>query len=195
MTANQHRREIVASLDEEGGPLSAFQRILVLTDGTVTDLLEAFVKESIWVEVLAQSLERGGSEGQELELIETERVLRRTVVLRGVSSGEAFLYGDSVVLPDRLPAAVLKSLLTTTQPIGKLLAENRVETFREIEGVRFERMSECARHFDVDASAPFVFRTYRIHVGQRPVMRITEGFPLESFGAHVGAVGAPLVGT
>ena len=78
---------------------------------------------------------------------------------------------------------MLKGLLTTSEPIGRLLADNRVETFREIVSVRFEAAGGASDHFGVDAEAPIVLRTYRIDVGGRPVMCITESFPVSWFGA------------
>jgi chorismate-pyruvate lyase len=86
-----------------------------------------------------------------------------------------------VIAPDRLPPAVLEGLVETGRPIGKLLASSRIETFREIVGIGFEPAGECADHFGVDPASNLVFRTYRIHVQQRPVMRITEKFPTSWF--------------
>lgn len=168
------------SPDGAGEPLSVFQRVLLTTDGTVTDVLEAYVGEAIRVVKLAQSF--GGVATDRSDMARhNEGVLRRTVLLQGAITGTNFIYGDSVVIPKRLPAAVLEGLLATGKPIGKLLAENRVETFREIVDLGFEPAAGCAGHFGVTTDSLLVFRTYRIHVGRRPVMRITEKFPLTWF--------------
>lgn len=188
MSTSQSLRDALWSLDQAGTPLSAFQRVLLMTDGTVTDVLEAYVGEGIRIVKLAQSfslarsLRPGSSEILEMDLLENDRVLRRTVLLQGSISATNFIHGDSVIIPARLPAAVLEGLSTTVEPIGRLLAENRVETFREIVGVRFGTAADCAHHFGVEATAPSVFRTYQIYIGHSPVMRITESFPLTWFG-------------
>ena len=168
------------SLGGAGQPLNVFQRVLLTTDGTVTDVLEAYVSEAIRVVKLAQGFTCCLTEPSDMAL-GNERVLRRTVLLQGTISGTNFIHCDSVVIAERLPAPVLAGLLTTGKPIGKLLAENRVETFREIVDLGFEPAAGCASHFGVATETPLVFRTYRIHHGQRPVMCITEKFPMAWF--------------
>ena len=183
MAATQSLLDACWSLNEGGTPLNTFQRVLLMTDGTVTDILEAHVAESICVVRLTQSFGCDDPEmAPECELLKNERVLHRTVLLQGTSSGTNFLHGESIIVPDRLPAPVLEGLLTTDKPIGRLLAENRVETFREIVGLGFEPACEYGNYFGVDPESQLVFRTYRIYVRQRAVMRITEKFPISWFG-------------
>lgn len=188
MATGRSLRDTLWSLDQGDAPLSVFQRVLLLTDGTVTDVLEAYLGEGIRIVKLAQSLslnssaEAGSPEGLEMNLIENDQVLHRTVLLQGSISGINFIHGDSVIIPDRLPASVLEGLLTTTEPIGRLLVENRVETFREIVGFRFGAATDYAHYFDIETTSPVVSRTYQIYMTHRPVMRITESFPLTWFG-------------
>lgn len=155
MATSQSLRDVLWSLDQESTPLSAFQRVLLMTDGTVTDVLEAYVGEGICIVGPAQSFSLESSEDLGMGLLRNDRVLHRTVLLQGSVSGTNFIHGDSVIIPDRLPDSVLESLLTTAEPIGRLLTENRVETFREIVGVRFGAAADCARLFGVEASAPW----------------------------------------
>jgi chorismate-pyruvate lyase len=56
-----------------------------------------------------------------------------------------------------------------------------VETYREIVAVGFEPAGTCADYFGVDPASKLVFRTYRIIVERRPVVRITEKFPVTWF--------------
>jgi chorismate-pyruvate lyase len=162
-------------------PLSTFQRILLMTDGTVTDVLEAYASEPIRVVKLAQSFDVADSERGELDMPSTERVLRRSILLQGVESGTNFVYADSVLTPDHLHPEVLEGLLVSEKPLGRLIAEHRIETFREILALGFEPAGTCAEYFNVDPRTKLVFRTYRIMVGQRPVVRITEKFPVTWF--------------
>ncbi len=117
--------------------LTVFERILLITDGTVTDLLEAFAGEAISVVKLSQSIGHRNGDAHALDVLEHEHVLQRTVLLRGADSGTSFLYGDSVIVPERLPPALFEGLMATGQTIGRLLATYRLETFREIVDVRF----------------------------------------------------------
>jgi chorismate-pyruvate lyase len=184
MAINQSLWGVVRSLNGGREHLSAFQRVLLTTDGTVTHVLEAFADEAICVVKLAPSFEHQASTGHGMELLANERVMHRSVLLQGAISRTNFLRADSLIVQDRLPTAVLQGLLTTDEPIGRLLVKHRVESFREIEGVRFEPAAECAEYFGVDPGDPFVFRTYQIYIRQRPVIRITEGFPTAWFRAQ-----------
>jgi chorismate-pyruvate lyase len=161
-------------------PLSTFQRVLLMTDGTVTEILEAHLAEAICVVKLSQSFGRDLVEAG-LELLDSERVLHRSVLLQGATSGINYIYADSAIVADRLPPVVLDGLLTGGEPIGRLMADNRVETFREIMELGVESAAGCAEYFGVDGTSDLIFRTYQIHLNQRPVIRITEKFPATHF--------------
>lgn len=161
--------------------LTRFQRILLGTDGTVTHILEAYADEPIEAVKLFQELDAANAGDAQLELGEHEKVLRRRVVLRGRRSGQSLLYAEAVVVPHRVHLDVLNALLTTEKPIGRVLAENRTETFREILFVDREPAGPFGPLFGVDASAELIFRTYRIVAGRRPIMLITEKFPADRF--------------
>lgn len=90
------------------------------------------------------------------------------ILLQGATSGVTFIHADSVVMLDRLPAGVADALLTTERPIGKLLAERRTETFREIVGAWAECHEPIAAHFGLTAHDPLLARTYRIVARGRP---------------------------
>lgn len=181
MDAKQSLLDLFGALNEGGPPLSILQRILLITDGTVTDVLEAYANEPIRVVKLEQSFGSVDARRPELDLPPSGRVLRRTVLLQGAISGQNFLYADSVITPDGLAPEIVDGLIGSDRPVGRLLAQHRVETFREIVALGFELAGTCAEHFDVEPTSRLVFRTYRILVSGQPVMRITEKFPLGLF--------------
>jgi chorismate-pyruvate lyase len=161
--------------------LTRLQQLLLGTDGTVTHLLSVFAGEPIDVVKLAQVFDRATPSDDALDVAAGDRVLRRQVLLRGRESGTDFLHADAVVVPARVDAAVLDGLLATDEPIGRLLATNRVETFREILSVGQAPAGPCGRHFRIPETADVVFRTYRIVTMGLPAMLITERFPPGSF--------------
>lgn len=160
-----------------GLPLSLLQRILLTTDGTVTHVLEAYGDERIRVVKLEHSEEPSRVDHPGLEMSGPETVMRRTILLQGMSSGRNYLYAESAVLVDRLEPALGEGLRSTDEPIGKLLVASRLETFREVLSCGQELAGTCARHFGIHPSAPLVVRTYRVIAGGRPIMLITEKFP------------------
>ena len=181
MDAKQSLLDLFGTLSHTETPLSTLQRVLLMTDGTVTDVLEAYANEPIRVKKLNQTFDIVDSEQPELDLPSTERVLRREVLLHGVASGKNFLYADSVLWPDELHPELVAGLLGSDTPLGRLLAKYRVETFREIVALGFEPAGPCAGYFEIDPTTKLVFRTYRIIINGRPVVRITEKFPVTLF--------------
>lgn len=167
-------------LKENRHRLGILQRALLVTDGTVTNLLEVYGDEPVHVVKLAQRFDPVPPDQTDPGLAH-EAVLLRTVLLQGVHSRRNMLYAHSILTVDRLDPRIVDGLLHTDCPVGRLLARYRVETFREIAAVGFEPAATCAEYFDVDTNDTLVFRTYRVLVDQKRVMEITEKFPLTLF--------------
>ncbi len=161
--------------------LGVVPRILLTTDGTLTHILEAYAVEPVYLVKLSHAMVTDPLVRVSLGLGEHERALRRVILLRGAKSDATFVYADSVVMLDRLPAMVVEGLLDTEIPIGKLLFSCRAETYREILATGEEQDPGVAAHFGVEGSEPLVSRTYQIVFEDRPVTRITEKFPRASF--------------
>ena len=161
--------------------LTRFQRMLLGTDGTVTHILEAYADEPVEVVKLLQALDVGGEADAELELSTDDKLLRRRVLLRGTETGRTLLYAEATVAVARVGPEILDGLVRTDRPIGALLAAHRTETFREILRVQREPAGALGAYFGVEPSADLIARTYRIIQGRRPLILITEKFPLTSF--------------
>lgn len=161
--------------------LTPFQQILLGTDGTVTYILEAYAGEPIEVVKLSQLSDRSNAGDAHLAVGDDEKVLRRRVLLRGGRSKHNLLYAEAVVVVERVEGPFLDGLLETDKPIGTLLAESRMETFREILAVGREPAAASAPHFGIDPAAELVVRTYRILASRRPIILITEKFPTTFF--------------
>ena len=158
--------------------LSLFQRILLATDGTVTDLIALYAGEAIRVKKLVQTIGEESAPA-ELQCIGPTRLLSRRILLTGAM--KTYLYAESQFVLERLSKSIQDQMLNTDRPIGLLWKEERLETFREIVGQAVEPNAAIAQYFDLPASAPFVSRTYLIHHGGRPLGMITEKWPLSFF--------------
>lgn len=157
--------------------LSPFQRILLTTDGMVTEMLEAFYWERMTVVKLGQALEPIEEYDSDLEIDEGTEVLKREILLQGAETKINRLHASSVLVPDRLDEKMREGLLNSRRPIGLLILEDRLETFREILECGISPAGPIDTHFGVSPETPVVFRTYRVFAARRPVMRITETFP------------------
>jgi len=68
-------------------------------------------------------------------------------------------------------------LINSSKPIGHLILENRLETFREILGCVREEAGDIGEHFHIEPSAQLISRRYRVIAHGHPIMLITEKFP------------------
>lgn len=159
------------------------QHVLLVTDGTVTNVLEAYAGEPITVVKLRQTIEPAGRSVSDLDVRQSDAVMRREVLLRGSESGRTFVHALSQIVPDRLDPAIRRGLLESSKPIGRLIEENHLETFREILSAQREPAGARGVHFGLGHTAPVTSRTYRIIAGGRPIMLITETFPVDAFRA------------
>jgi chorismate-pyruvate lyase len=157
--------------------LTSFQRILLTTDGMVTEMLEANYWERMVVERLFQEDYALEHEIPDLECKPGEHVLDRRILLRGRMSHLARLYAESFIVRDRLPKPLREGLVNSSKPIGLLILENRLETFREIIGCVREEAGDLAVHFGIEPSDYLISRLYRVLAHGQPIMLITEKFP------------------
>jgi chorismate-pyruvate lyase len=159
------------------------QRILLVTDGTVTEILEAYAGESMRLIKLYEELVTLEADLAGLELAAGQPVLRRKILLQGKMSLTNFLYADSYVALDRLDDWMRRGLLESHKPIGFLMQEHRLETFREIVGCGRELADGLGPYFNVDEADGMIWRTYKVISNRKPIMLITEKFPETHFPA------------
>ena len=153
---------------------SLFQKVLLSTDGTVTELLSLYCGRPIRARKIAQSLAAGAAPAV-LAAAPHERILHRTIVL-GSGIGDELLFADSCFVFDRFSAAIQHDLLQSELPIGLLWRRERLEMHREIVDRRSETCAAVASLLGVACDATLYCRTYVIFHHQRPLGVITEKF-------------------
>ena len=154
-----------------------FLRTLLVTDGTVTKSLEAFFWESVSVENLGQEVVRLDRDVEWLEMNAGEEALERQIKLTGDDTGDIYAYAKSVLKLGLLPEPVRAELLDGKIGIGEMLRERGMETYREIVDIGREIDESLQWVFGVGRCGELVYRTYRVLMGQKPVIQITEKFP------------------
>lgn len=182
------------------GDLSLVPRILLATDGGITHILEAYAGERVDLVRLATSTALDPSERRRLGIAAEERALQRVSLLRGRTSGRAFVHARSVVALDRLPEQAAIELEQMGASLLALLAENRIGTFRETidEWEGLDR--QISGRLGHPATQRLLGRTYQIVSGGRPLAWVTEhfskaGFPHGATGSSGAPAGAGLGGT
>ncbi len=186
LIANEHlmRDDLQQSLERHHinpATLSTFQRILLTTDGTLTDILEAYLFEQIQVVKLSQNLIPIPKSLPAMELAEGTDVIDRRILLQGRISRKNYIYAESILVPERLDDHFRHELFKTKTPIGKIWLEQKVETFKEILDSAKESAQGLAEYFNIEASDKLLSRTYRVCTNGKPVMMITEKFPESYF--------------
>lgn len=149
--------------------LPPFLRALLVTDGTVTKILEAYFWEPVVVDTLEQRFEDALDPVPWLGVERGDPCLIRDAQLRGTDSGRCFAEAFSLIRTQLIPPDFRQRLIDREIGIGVLIRDSGLESYREVLDVGLDRTA------DGEAA---VFRTYRITIDHRPVILITEYFPV-----------------
>ncbi len=168
----------LAQLDAiEGRSLSLLQRLLLVNDRTLTDALEAAFLEPIALVKVAMEISCDSTTPAALELAADCPAMRRQVLLTGSQSKRTYVFAESWIALDRLPAAMREELIESDTPIGRLWNDHQLETRKELLGFWREPAGEVAAHFGIDREAVLLARSYRVFLNRAPLMIISEYFP------------------
>jgi chorismate-pyruvate lyase len=157
--------------------LPPFLRALLVTDGTVTKILEAYFWEPVTVDTLEQRFETAEETVPAIHVAPGDRCLIRDARLRGTDSGRNFAEAFSLIRTEFIPSGFRQRLIDREIGIGVLIRDSGLESYREVLDVGIEVDSDGRRA---------VCRTYRIIIERRPVILITECFPLALYAGEPG---------
>jgi chorismate-pyruvate lyase len=153
----------------------------LVTDGTVTKILEAYFWEPVEVRTLDQSFVSAERPVDWIQVEAGNRVLIRRAELVGRDSGRAYVDAFSVIRTELIPSAFRRRLIDREIGIGVLIRDSGLESYREVLEIGLASSGD-----DVQPERPdndMVFRTYRIIIEREPVILITESFPLRLYEA------------
>jgi len=165
----------------EPSKLSPFQRILLTTDGTLTEILEAYLFEPLLIVKLSEEIILTTQDIPPLDLKSGSEVIERKVLLQGKISRKNFIYAESRLVADRLELKFRDELLKSQIPMGRLWLEHKIETFKEIIDSSQELAEDLSNYFKIQTEDRMLSRTYRVFSNHQPIMMITEKFPENSF--------------
>ncbi len=171
----------IISLNElysDDDSISMFQKVMLVTDGTISDLLRLYTRKRITVKKLMQLIKVSGTE--ESNLCEHETQLLKREILLG-TRGENYIYADSLFNLSIMSTEMKIKLMETDIPIGIIWKEEKLDIFREIIEIKIEKCSNIINHFTVPPDTPFFSRTYMIYHNRKILGIITEKFPITYF--------------
>lgn len=158
--------------------LQLLQRVLLISDGTLTDIVETAFLEPIRLVKLKLEVAPAAQAIDALELPVGEPVMHREILLQGQQSGENYVYAQSSIALNALPDKFREELVNTDIPLGRLWVQHRLETRKEILKVWHIPAGEWpSSHFSKLMDSGLLARSYRVFCGGRPIMLISEYFP------------------
>ena len=155
--------------------LSTLESALGRAGGTVTAFLEHLVGEPIDARQRSQRPARAGASNS-LGVAEGHPLIIRTAALRGRTSGRAYVYAETVLVPSRVPANVRERLESSADPIGRILEEEEIAVTRISLPGPEPRVTPVTPEMDADIADHLLARTYRVDADGTPLMVITEWF-------------------
>ena len=162
--------------------LTPFQRGLIVTDGTVTQFIEAYTFAPVEVMLLRQKKQTLSSAHNWLQLPAGEEVISRQVTLQTHQETESSpiicTYADSLIALKRLPKSILEGLESNKQGLGRLLQHSGLETRRELLWCGMETLTDLLPAVAQLEGKTFISRAYLVLANQEPLMLINEKFPL-----------------
>jgi beta-ribofuranosylaminobenzene 5'-phosphate synthase len=162
--------------------LSKAQQLLLRTDGSVTTLLEVLTGKPIVVTTLLQQVVKADTErAVELDIAEGDNINYRVVVLKNKDDDRPLIYAESYTPIGRLQKDFRHDLMKADIPIGRILAQRKIESRREIRSVEETLNEELSDLFGVPHNIPMLSRTYDIISHGMVLIRITETFPSSNF--------------
>ncbi len=173
----------ILKLESIVGRLSPVQKMLLGTDGSVTNLLEVITGSPVEIETLVQRVVPADEAvARELQINPGEEVNFRIVLLKKANSQEALVYAVSHTPLKRLDASLKDDLTKADIPIGVILKKHRIESRRDITSTAFfSAGQEHCRAFGVFTREIMLTRSYRIIRHGQPLIAIKETFPYNSF--------------
>ena len=162
--------------------LSRFQRMFLVADGTVTEMLEQYLAEKIKVLKLYERIESDERQINPqhrafLGQVDVGPVLEREVLLQGQQTLHHWIHAESTIMLNHLEQGFRTDLLVSREPIGRLWEKYQVETFKSMLDFEKRPAGNLAEHFGISPTETLISRTYDVYSGGKPIMIITESFP------------------
>lgn len=128
--------------------LSPIERILAVTTGSVTQILEAYLGEPVKIRTLSQEVKGAGDIADLLGVGKKEEVNFREVEITD-QKGRVLLTAKSWTPLKRLEPAFRSDLMKADVPIGKLLEKHKIDARRELLDVVIGGDGRLKRTYDI----------------------------------------------
>ncbi|MFA5237795.1 MAG: beta-ribofuranosylaminobenzene 5'-phosphate synthase [Methanoregula sp.] len=170
-------------IEDHVGRLSSVQKILLGTDGSVTQLLESVTGHPVSVRTREQVIVKADAcAAERLNIAPGDEVNHRVVELFDTVTGEVLVYAKSQTPVARLDPGFRDDLMKADIPIGRIIERHHIEARREILSANVAPVQEdMSGIFSICTNEPLLSRQYQIIHGGEPLIFIEEQFPYNKF--------------
>ena len=173
--------ELIQKIEHESGQLTKPERALLITDGSVTRLLEAFGNAPVGVRTIQQNiLPAPDMIADFLEISPGDDVNFREVDLYNKNNDRVLIHAISYAPLKNLPAGAITRLMKEDEPIGMIMRDEKMESRREILSIRKIFLPSDDHRQNTRAKFQ-LSRLYRIIHNSRPIFYIEEQIPSPLF--------------
>jgi chorismate-pyruvate lyase len=174
--AQSARPALLTDVDFESLPVEL--RLLLISDGTLTEALEAHQMAPIIAEVTGQdeTLLEENYAGW-LNATPGARAVRRRTTLRQRLTERLLVQAEVHLIPGRLPAGFLAVLATCDKGLGAAFAALKMETRRELLWYGRRPMLGLTPEDARTSAGDGTVRGYRLTLGTQPICIVEETFP------------------
>lgn len=158
--------------------LSPYERALMVSDGTVTNFIEAYTLDPLEIVSLKQEHYKLEEPNLQLQVEKGVEIVHREVLIRGRFSDKFYVYAVSYYVPERLPSDLRSKLEKKKEGIGRIIRENHLETRREVLWFGKERLKNLPLEVSSVSNGYFMTRAYRIMFKNKPLILLFERFPV-----------------
>lgn len=146
-------KALVKTEAELGRKIPSLLLIVIIQNGVLESILQLLVRNAIEVIVLGQR--QSGS------------VLYRKICVRKKLDGAVVMHAESKIETKNLPTVLLDRIFEGEKGIGSLIENLRIETFRHIKNIGFDRKQRA------------IYRIYDIYIRKHLAITIKEYFPID----------------
>lgn len=159
--------------------LTPLQRVLLGHDGSMTKILELVSCEPVILTTISQAVVPCPDEiAEKLETPPGQEVNEREIVMLGGSDQHPLLYAKSHTPICRLKPEFRSDLMRADIPIGKIMRKHRIESRRVILEIGVKEQDGLLSKV-LRCSGPFLWRSYNIIAGEKPLITVSEFLPAQ----------------
>lgn len=175
--------EKIKNIEKDVGRLSSLQKLLLTTDGSITNTLEILTGNEVKIETIYQEIGKADDYlAERLNISKGDEINERVVRIYNSINNKTLIYAKSYAPLKRANDQFSNDLFRADIPIGKILKKYKIESRREIKNINFLRADKkISQVFGIFENEILLCRNYSIIKDGEILIDIYEMFPYNNF--------------